>query len=268
MKVGKRPTGASLSADGKLAVIANTFGDSITLVDLESREVSHTVSLGPTPKLSMVDRGERLFYDGSLSHDSWMSCHSCHPDGHTNGQLNDNLSDFNTFGAPKRVLSLLGKRDTAPFAWSGGAKDFQKQIENSITHTMQSDRDPRPRDVEALTAYLRTLEPPPSIDDARGTTDATAVKRGKALFQRNECGRCHQGEAYTSDDTYDVGLEDELGRREFNPPSLRGASQRTAFFHDGRAKSLSEVFGKHQHQLDEPLSEKDLADLVAFLRSL
>ena len=49
-----------------------------------------------------------------------MSCHSCHTDGHTNGQLNDNLSDFKTFGAPKRVLSLLGKRDTMPLAWNGG----------------------------------------------------------------------------------------------------------------------------------------------------
>ena len=36
-----------------------------------------------------------------------MSCHSCHTDGHTSGRLADTLGD-DTFGTPKRVLSLLG----------------------------------------------------------------------------------------------------------------------------------------------------------------
>ena len=52
-----------------------------------------------------------------------MSCHSCHPDGHTNGLLNDNLGDGN-FGAPKRVLSLLGVGQTGPWAWNGGVADL------------------------------------------------------------------------------------------------------------------------------------------------
>ena len=54
-----------------------------------------------------------------LAHDGWFSCHSCHTDGHTNSRLNDSLGD-GSFGAPKRVLSLLGVNDTAPWAWNGG----------------------------------------------------------------------------------------------------------------------------------------------------
>ena len=79
---------------------------------------------------------------------------------------------------------------------------------------------------------------------------------------------CHQPPTYTSDATYDVGLKDENGRREFNPPSLMGVSQRERLFHDNRARSLRNVFKRHRHQLEKPLDEKALNDLVSFLCSL
>ncbi|MCA9176596.1 MAG: hypothetical protein KDB14_19040 [Planctomycetales bacterium] len=268
LRVGARPTAIAIAADGKRAAIANTFDDSISLLDIAGREVTVTIPLGAIRKLSQVERGERLFYDGELSHDRWMSCHSCHPDGHTNGQRNDNLSDFNTFGAPKRVLSLLGKGDTAPFAWNGSAKDLPSQIANSITHTMQSDQSPRERDVAALNAFLGTLPPPPALDAAREALDAESVARGRAVFENRQCATCHAPPTFTSPRVYDVGLKDELGHREFNPPSLRGVSQRGPFFHDGRAPDLKSIFAKHRHQLDEPLTERELIDLLSFLRSL
>jgi cytochrome c peroxidase len=67
---------------------------------------------------------------------------------------------------------------------------------------------------------------------------------------------------------FDVGLNDGTGNVEFNPPSLRGVSQREAFFHDGRAASLREVFEKHRHQIDDGLSEQDLTDLLEYLRGI
>src|SRR2546429_167098 len=82
------------------------------------------IPLGPQPELSLAERGELLFYDARLSHDGWFSCHSCHTDGHSNGLLNDNLGD-GSFGAPKRVLSLLGVRDTGPWAWNGTMPDLE-----------------------------------------------------------------------------------------------------------------------------------------------
>ena len=51
-------------------------------------------------------------------------------------------------------------------------------------------------------------------------------------------------------------------------PSLRGVSQRSFFFHDNRAKSLSEVLQMHG---EVDLSELDVQakkDLIAFLNSL
>ena len=106
--------------------------------------------------------GELLFHSARLSHDGWMSCHSCHTDGHTNGLLNDNLGD-NSFDAPKRVLSLLGVADTAPWGWNGGMHDLAEQVRKSVRTTM---RGPELSDEQtaALVAYLRTLAPAPPLE--------------------------------------------------------------------------------------------------------
>ena len=63
-----------------------------------------------------------------------------------------------------------------------------------------------------------------------------------------------------------MGLKDEAGNSTFNPPSLRGVSQRDHLFHDNRAASLEEVFTKFGHQIGDDVPE--VADLIAFLKSL
>jgi len=229
--------------------------------------VIDTISLGEQPELSLVQRGERLFFNATLSHDSWMSCHSCHTDGHTNGLLNDNFSDA-SFGAPKRVLTLLGSANTAPFAWAGSAETLKAQIHKSLSHTMQADDAPTEEQLTALAAYVETLAPPPSIDQARGIQDRASVDRGRELFGNLACTNCHQPPVFTTPDTYDVGIDDKLGNSKFNPPTLLGVGQRGPYFHDNRAITLEEVFLKHKHQLERDLSPGELSDLLSFLRSL
>src|SRR2546430_7868047 len=56
-------------------------------------------------------------------------------DGHTNGLLNDNFTD-GSFGTPKRVLSLLGVKDTGPWAWTGHLDKLPEQI-RSEEHTSE-----------------------------------------------------------------------------------------------------------------------------------
>lgn len=274
LPLGRCPTAVVLSADGRRAYVANTLDDSISVVDLQQRAVVRHVPLGPKPELTPAQRGEQLFYDARLSLDGWFSCHSCHTDGHTNGHRNDNLGD-NSFGAPKRVLSLLGVADTPPWAWTGYVHDLRVQAEKSITTTLRG-RQPPHEVAAALAAYLETLQPPPSVDRLRmAAADPAAraawhqsVQRGRAVFDQHGCAACHEPPTYTSRDNYDVGLADELGTRHFNPPSLRGISQRDAFFHDNRAATLEEVFTRYKHQLAGELSPDQLRDLVTFLRSL
>ncbi|HUG67300.1 MAG TPA: cytochrome c peroxidase [Pirellulaceae bacterium] len=265
--VGRRPTALVADRDARFLYVANTFDDEISIVDIGEREVIHYVSLGEQPELSLVQRGEQLFFDANLSHDSWMSCHSCHTDGHTNGLLNDNFSDA-SFGAPKRVFSLLGRANTEPFAWAGTADTLQEQIHKSLTHTMQADDPPTEEQLAALAAYVETLAPPPSIDLMRGVQDPAAIDRGRELFGKLECVNCHQPPVYTTPDTYDVGIDDKLGKNKFNPPALLGVGQRGPYFHDNRAVSLADVLTKHKHQLARDLSATELKDLLAFLRSL
>jgi len=267
LEVGRRPTALTTDAEGQRVFVTNTFDDSISVVDLVGRQVLDTISLGPTAELSVVDQGELLFFDAGLSHDSWMSCHSCHSDGHTNGLASDNFGDA-SFGAPKLVLSLLGRAGTEPFAWNASAATLPEQIRKSIINTMQSDETPTDQQVAALAAYVESLPPPPPLDRARNVEDNEALARGSKLFGALACYKCHQPPHYTTPRTYDVGLVDKLGKRHFNPPSLIGVGQRGPYFHDARAPTLEAVFVEHGHQLEQDLSTAELADLLAFLRSL
>jgi YVTN family beta-propeller protein len=266
VSVGQRPTAVVASADGRRAYVADTFGDAVAVVDVPGRKVAARITLGPTPELRPEDRGELAFYDARLSHDGWFSCHSCHTDGHTTGQRNDNLGD-GSFGAPKRILSLRGVGETAPWAWNGGMADLEGQVHKSILTTMQGKK-PSDALVRDLTAFLRTLPPPPALGQLRGALDEAQVRRGQDVFREQGCANCHTPPAYTSGRTYDVGLVDEVGQRQFNPPSLRGVSQGGPYFHDGRATTLDEVFARHRHQLGGEMPKDQLDDLLAFLRNL
>lgn len=98
--------------------------------------------------------------------------------------------------------------------------------------------------------------------------NSAAVDRGREVFRVQKCATCHVPPAYTSAGRYDVGLTDEVGNREFNPPSLCGVSSRDAFLHDGRARSLQQVFQKERHPRKIALTPQEIADLVAFLKTL
>ncbi len=243
IKAGRRPTAIISSPDGRHAYAADTFGDAILVVDIAAKKVECQIALGPEPALTASERGERLFYDARLSHDGWFSCHSCHSDGHTTGLLNDNLTD-GSFGTPKRILSLMGVGDTGPWAWNGSMRTLESQIEKSIQSTMQGAKPP-PEQVSDLAAYLKTLPPPPAL----ATKDTHAAKRGRRVFTSQGCTACHVPPTYTSEKTYDVGLQDEAGNVAFNPPSLRGVGQGGPYFHDGRAATLEDVVAKYRHGL-------------------
>ncbi|QDV25010.1 cytochrome c peroxidase [Aureliella helgolandensis] len=283
--VGLHPIDCQFTPDGQQLVVVNEFSDSLTLIDLQTYE-SQQIMLGPIREPTLVERGEQLFFNSRVAHDGWMSCHSCHSQGHTNGQLNDNLTD-KTLGSPKRVLSLMGQAETAPYSWGGKMESLEAQIAHSIESTMASDYEVVPADVAALAAFIRSLPEPPSLRVARSPRSqtprtsspdseavvtpqgATAFAEGKLLFTELGCNACHAGNHYTSPDVYDVGLVDEHAMQYFNPPSLVAVSQRqNALFHDGRARSLCDVLAIEEHQLPRKLSQTELKHLLYFLESL
>jgi YVTN family beta-propeller protein len=283
IKVGRRPQAVALSSDGSTAYVTNRFDDSVSIVNLAKRKTIKTVRLNQGLEDSLAMHGEKLFYDARISLDNWYSCNSCHTDGHTNSLLNDNLDDA-TIGTPKRVLSLLGVKDTGPWGWTASQTTLQAQVQHSLSVTMQAapqKKDSKQR-VKALTDFLNTLKPPPSISKARAafksgnesdgkvnTRDQiAAINRGKRIFQAAGCSDCHKSPTFTTAKSYDVGLSDEAGAKLFNPPSLRGVSQRDAYFHNAKAKTLKDVFTQFKHEGSGALSKKQIADLIAFVSQL
>lgn len=270
VKVGRRPIAVVTDTSSRIAYVANQFSDSVSIVEIDARKNLGEISLwsgppgadGRPPEESLVQKGEALFHSASLSLDNWYSCHSCHTSGHTIGLLNDNLGDGN-YGAPKRIPSLLGIADTAPYLWSGRRSDLIEQSRKSITTTMHG-AEPTEEQLRQLAAYMETLPPPPRLESQNGDKVALGAK----LFDTHGCAKCHTPPAYTSAEVYDVGIQDQHGRREFNPPSLRGVRLREEYFHDHRASSLRDVFSKHQHPRAKNWSVEELDHLLAFLESL
>jgi YVTN family beta-propeller protein len=255
----------AVSPDGEFAYVADSLDDMISIVATATGQRPATIALGPRPELSAADRGERLFSRAKVSHDGWMSCQSCHTDGHTNGLSSDTLGD-GSYGTPKRVPSLLGVAATGPWTWTGSMKRLEDQVRKSIATTMHGTK-PGDAQVADLTAYLGSLAPPSPRLWASGAND-DAIARGRDVFRSRKCATCHEPPEYTTPQKVDVGLADEVGNREFNPPSLRAVSRRDAFFHDGRVKSLQEVFARERHPRGLDLSPREIDDLVTFLGTL
>ncbi len=266
--VGKYPSAVCWSADGESLYVANQFDDSISVVDVSGAQVASVISQGTIRELTEAELGEQLFHSATLSHDRWLTCASCHVDGHTNGQLSDNFGD-RSYGAPKRVPSLLGVKGTAPYTWLGHEQQLKGQIVSSVQKTMHSYRKLDDDEVDQIAAFMESLAPVASLSQARGVDTSEMIARGRKLFESRGCVDCHAGATYTSNDVYDVGLVDENRQKFFNPPSLRGVSQRgPELFHDGKANGLRGVLVDKKHRLEESLSEQQLSDLIAFLNSI
>lgn len=259
-RVGRGPSAIAAGGNG-LLYVANTRSDEISVVSLAEQTEVARVPLGPAAPLTAVERGELLFHDASLSLRGWMSCASCHTAGHTNHRLSDTLGDGH-YGAPKRVLSLLGVADTKPWAWDGQIRRLEDQVVKSVRTTLRG-RELEAREVNDLAAYLRTL----ALPESSKTVETALVAAGREAFDRYTCNRCHTAPNYTSPGVHNVGLADELGNDRFNPPSLRGVKYRRALLHDGSAESLEEVFEVHPG-LGVEVSADDLPSLIAFLRTL
>lgn len=269
LDTGVRPLRLVPSPDGQWMASLNQLDDSWTLFDAAEMRRVRSFSFGETRPLRSQERGEVLFYDGRLSHESWLSCHSCHGEGHTPGLLSDTFGD-GTHGTPKRIPSLLGTAPNTPWGWLGNQRELHDQVESSVATSMHGPALDR-RQSSDLAMFLTSLDPaPPRRPAAASPGDAALLAEGKRIFVARDCGRCHVPPlTYAGFDNVEVpGLQDEAGAKKFNPPSLRGIGQQERFLHDGRANSLEEVFTKHAHPDGEDSSKEEAAALRRFLESL
>jgi YVTN family beta-propeller protein len=271
--VGSNPRGIAVSPDGRQVAVANRLDDSVSLIDAATNSVTATISLyrdgerPPQGEEAVRLEGEKLFHSGRLAFSGQFSCASCHPDGHADGLNWDLPADgFNNFHNTKSLLSIEG---TAPYGWLGTSPTSRDRFTGTLRHLFQ--HEPSDSEAEALEAYLSRLRIPAAAAMPDEKTQA-AIGRGKALFEgKAGCRDCHAGGKFTDRSLHDVGTgSDEAA--EFDTPTLPGISTTAPYLHDGRAATLEEIFMKHNpaglHGRASDLSPQELADLVAFLKSL
>jgi cytochrome c peroxidase len=150
--------------------------------------------------------------------------------------------------------------------------------------------------VGAMASYERTMESGIAPFDKWVAGDRHAVsqaaKRGFVLFNNKaKCAACHSGWRFTDDGFHDIGLPgQDMGRGKLMPgltvlehafktPTLRNVAARAPYMHDGSLGTLASVIDHYDRGYVDrpslapemrrpPLSQREKADLLAFLRTL
>ena len=157
--------------------------------------------------------------------------------------------------------------------------------------------DPQPVTFEhvqmAIAAFERTLLTPSRFDsyiDGDITMLTEAEKRGMETFVEVGCTACHMGvllggnmyqkfglykpyHELTGSQTIDKGREevtkDEGDEFIFKVPTMRNVAETYPYFHDGSVDSLEEAVRiMAQAQLGQNLDDREVKDIVVFLKSL
>ena len=277
---GGRPTELAFAPDGTTLYVANYLGDSVQVINADSAAVIKTIALGSPSEISLERRGEILFHDAQRSFNQWYSCNTCHSDGHTNGldfdTLNDGLQDLSTshLRSRKKVPTLRRVTKTGPWTWHGWQTDLDDAMIESFTKSMQGQR-PTTEDVNALIAYLDSLDYPRNPNRAADGSLTEQAKRGEAIFRSSKaaCNACHGGPEFNDRKIHVVGLEEpDDAYTGYNPPSLVGTYDKDPYLHDGRSRTLLDAL-KGPHNPDSvtglgELNEVEMNDLIAYLKSL
>jgi len=303
---GKGPRG--LATAGSKVFVAQYFNDSIAVFDLESRPLEprraieyaesvhlvdysdvnasysgssystgppaydvydvSTIALGPKPELTLERKGELLFHDATICSQHWQSCASCHPDARVDGLNWDLMNDDQ--GNPKNTKSMLLAHRTPPSMAAGVRPTAEVAVRAGIDHILFSDRPEE--EAVAIDAYLKSLQPVPSPHLVDGRLSA-AAQRGRDLFQRVNCDRCHPAPLYTDRKLHNVGSRGHYDYRDrFDTPTLIEVWRTAPYLHDGRYVTIEDLLKKGRHGLTgrrgKELNAQAIDDLVQFVLSL
>lgn len=206
---------------------------------------------------SREDTGHAIFHSNS---GAGLACASCHGEGGDDGHVWA-FADLGARRTPSMHGTLAG---TAPYHWNGEEADIGELSDDVMTGRMSGPSLANDQK-GALQHWLFALPAPAKS----GLLDATAVARGKTIFEDKNvgCATCHSGASFTNSATVDVGTGGA-----FQVPSLVGVSARAPFLHDGCAATLRDRFvscgGGDLHGHTSPLTEVQIGDLISYLESL
>lgn len=269
--VGARPRGIAATPDRKQLWIANELDSTVSVLDAATMAPLRRVALGVPSRRDVRLEGRYLFGNASLTAGRQFSCNSCHPDGNTDGLAWEFIHVPDRFEKRNTRNLRGGIVGTAPFRWSGHNKDIEEFVQEEITGLLRSPK----ANHGTLHAFWNLIDRFPMPPNPYRTTEGELTpqaKRGQALFTgKAGCSGCHTGELHGGTGlTGWVGTTDD--RLEVDVPHLHGVYDSSPYLHDGRAKTLEEIFTRYnagqKHGKAHALSSEELADLLRYVREL
>jgi YVTN family beta-propeller protein len=277
------PRGVEITPDGKLAFVANSLDDTLTVIDMDTLEATATIDLGGPEAITKIRFGEQVFHSANNAFRRQFSCHTCHPDGHVNGLTYDIEPDGIGIG-PVDNRTLRGIFDTNPFKWEGTNPSLQRQCGARLAVFFTRIQPFTEQELEALTAYICTIPRPPNRHRPLGAPLSDAQRRGKAVFERtvtndgraipkdNRCVSCHFPPMFTDRQIHDVGNEFDYDLDSvFDTPHLSNIYDSAPYLHNGIANTLEEIWTLYnpedEHGITNDLTKDQLNDLIEYLKT-
>ena len=282
---GRNPRHLALSPDGRQLFVSVRLEDQVLVVDTTELKVTGRVVLGDGGNSDPVRRGERVFTKAAHTFQRQFSCRSCHPDGHVDGLA----YDFDGDGIGDNLLdnrTLNGIDATGPFKWNGKNASLQVQCGPRFARVLMRTDPIPPDDLEDLVTFLKSQPPVRTVHHSRqGKPLTTAEERGRQLFfatrqtdgtpipRERQCQTCHRPPLFTNRLPSGVGTKGPRDVTEmFDTPHLLGIAASAPYLHDGRARTLEELWTTYQtndlHGVSSYWNKHQLNDLIEYLRTL
>ena len=256
---------------GDVAYIANYFSDTLTTVDVVSKDSTpKSIPLAATHELSPARKGEFYFNDASICYQGWQSCSTCHPSDARVDGLNWDLPN-DGIGNPKNTKSLLLVCQTSPCMSLGVRTNSAAAVRAGIRNILFSA--PREDVAAAIDEYLKSLKPVPSPYLVNGKL-SKAARRGQKLFTKVGCADCHVPGLYTDLHPHDVGTRSgyDGGTDKFYTPTLIEVWRTAPYLHDGSAATIRDILtmcnASGQHGDVSGLSSQEMDELCEYVLSL
>jgi DNA-binding beta-propeller fold protein YncE len=283
LPTGRNPRHLALSPDGGTLFVSERLQDTVLVVDTRTLQPLGRIALGDGGLTDPIRRGERVFTQASHTFQRQFSCRSCHPDGHVDG-----LSyDFDGDGIGDNLLdnrTLQGIAGTAPLKWTGKNPTLQVQCGPRFARVLMRTAPIPPDDLEDLTTFLQSQPPPrwerkqrqqltPQQERGKQIFFATVTSEGRLIPRERRCHTCHRPPLFTNRLLSSVGTKGPRDSTDmFDTPHLLGIAQSAPYLHDGRAKTLEELWTTYQtndlHGVSSYMNKHQLNDLVEYLKTL
>jgi YVTN family beta-propeller protein len=283
ISTGRNPRQLALSPDGMTLFVAEPLEDSVLLVDTATFKPLGRIVLGDGGLSDPIRRGERVFTRAAHTFQRQFSCRSCHPDAHVDG-----LSyDFDGDGIGDNLLdnrSLQGVAGTEPFKWTGKNPSLEVQCGPRFARVLMRTDPIPPAELKDLATFLKA-QPPPRWERKRRQPLTASQERGKQVFfatmtseskpipRERRCQTCHRPPLFTNRLLSSVGTRGPRDTTDqFDTPHLLGIAHSAPYLHDGRARTLEEIWTLYQtndlHGVTSYMNKQQLNDLVDYLRTL